>query len=345
MLFIQAMNVHQGGGLSLLLPLLDAAAAAGPTVALLDQRLEGSRNLPPGLQVRWVPPSIGERIKAERWLRVQVTAGDVVFCFGNLPPLRRLPCRVVLFVQNRLLIEKVELGMFGWKTRLRLHIERQWLARAASNADSFIVQTPTMRRLLCQALAIAPAQVSVCPFSAMPSQAAADAVPAPVDSAAPARFIYPASGDAHKNHRVLVDAWAMLKNAGARPVLHLTVDQRIYPELAAWIDTQRAQNDLAIVNHGHVAPTRLAELYGEATALVFPSLLESFGLPLLEASNAGLPVIAAELDYVRDVVEPVQSFDPHSPVSLARAIRRFLGHSPDTVNLVSASDLMKLVLA
>jgi hypothetical protein len=48
---------------------------------------------------------------------------------------------------------------------------------------------------------------------------------------------------------------------------------------------------------------------------------------------------------VRDVVEPVQSFDPHSPVSLARAIRRFLGHAPDTVNLVSASDLMKLVLA
>ncbi|MEY8216185.1 MAG: glycosyltransferase, partial [Colwellia sp.] len=65
-------------------------------------------------------------------------------------------------------------------------------------------------------------------------------------------------------------------------------------------------------------------LYEASKALVFPSLRESFGLPLIEASSAGLPIIASELDFVRDVSCPVQTFDPSSPVSIARAIARFL---------------------
>ena len=66
-------------------------------------------------------------------------------------------------------------------------------------------------------------------------------------------------------------------------------------------------------------------LYRSASALVYPSLLESFGLPLTEAKACGLPVIAAELDVVRDVLDPVQAFDPLSPTSIARAVIRFMG--------------------
>ncbi|MGH8848481.1 MAG: glycosyltransferase, partial [Polaromonas sp.] len=36
------------------------------------------------------------------------------------------------------------------------------------------------------------------------------------------------------------------------------------------------------------------------------------------------PILASELDYVRDVCSPVQTFDPASPVSIARAVKRFL---------------------
>jgi glycosyltransferase involved in cell wall biosynthesis len=61
--------------------------------------------------------------------------------------------------------------------------------------------------------------------------------------------------------------------------------------------------------------------------LIYPSLFESFGLPLLEARQAGLPIIAAELDYVRDIVEPVVSFDPESALSIARAVMRYQGEA------------------
>ena len=68
-----------------------------------------------------------------------------------------------------------------------------------------------------------------------------------------------------------------------------------------------------------------AGLYGKASALIYPSTLESYGLPLLEARAAGLPILTGELDYVRDIVDPEQTFDPRSALSIARAVKRFMG--------------------
>lgn len=344
MLLIQAMNVHQGGGLALLIPILESAASEQPVIALLDKRLEGTRTLPKNLQVRWVAPSIKARVSAERWLRIKVAPDDLVLCFGNLPPIWRLSCQVVLFVQNRLLIDDVTLRDFHWKTRLRLLIERQWLKRAALHADRFVVQTPSMQRLLCDALRLPQSKVSVNAFVNAPSSWNGDTSSSRVSPLREhAEFLYPASGDPHKNHRLLVEAWAVLRTWDSRPVLHLTVDPAIYPDLVKWIDAERERADLAVINHGQMPFDQLTALYAKMSALIFPSLLESFGLPLLEARQAGLPVIAAELDYIRDVVQPVQSFDPRSAVSIARAVQRFLTQAPDVVNLVSADEFMHAV--
>jgi glycosyltransferase involved in cell wall biosynthesis len=345
MLIIQAMNVHQGGGLSLLLPLLESAVRNGPVIALLDRRLQGTHTWPEALQIHWVEPSVNSRFRAEKWLRQRAKPDDVVLCFGNLPPLSRLPCRVVLFVQNRLLVDKIALGMFSWKTRLRLYVERQWLTRAAANVESVVVQTPSMQKLVSDTLGIPLPDVSVCAFvPVLPDCALAPSTAFPtVAQVTQDAFVYPASGDPYKNHRVLVSAWALLRAEGMRPTLHLTVDKGLYPGLVEWIETERVQKDLSIVNHGHLPAGELAALYKNAAALVYPSLFESFGLPLLEARGAGLPVIAAELDYVRDVVAPVQTFDPSSAVSIARAVRRFLQQAPGTVKLATAAEFMKLV--
>ncbi len=60
------------------------------------------------------------------------------------------------------------------------------------------------------------------------------------------------------------------------------------------------------------------------TALIFPSKTESLGLPLIEAASAGLPIIASELDFVRDVCVPNETFDPYSSTSISRAVKRLL---------------------
>jgi glycosyltransferase involved in cell wall biosynthesis len=87
----------------------------------------------------------------------------------------------------------------------------------------------------------------------------------------------------------------------------------------------------------------VADLYQSSSALIYPSKTESFGLPLIEAAQYKLPILAAELDYVRDVVVPVETFDPNSPVSIARAVRRFLGNAEPTIQIHSAEEFLEEV--
>lgn len=48
---------------------------------------------------------------------------------------------------------------------------------------------------------------------------------------------------------------------------------------------------------------KLLEYYKSSKGLLFPSSIESLGLPLLEAARFGLPIIASDLDYVKEVLD------------------------------------------
>lgn len=67
-------------------------------------------------------------------------------------------------------------------------------------------------------------------------------------------------------------------------------------------------------------------------------------MPLVEARQAGLQVVASELDFVRDVLDPDETFDPDSSISIARAVKQFLGISEQGLPLHDASGFMKYIL-
>jgi glycosyltransferase involved in cell wall biosynthesis len=82
---------------------------------------------------------------------------------------------------------------------------------------------------------------------------------------------------------------------------------------------------------GFVAEAHLPALYARARALVFPSLAEGFGLPLLNAMAVGCPVLCSDRPPMSDVVaEAALRFDPEDPDDLARALERVLDE-PDLV--------------
>ena len=108
---------------------------------------------------------------------------------------------------------------------------------------------------------------------------------------------------------------------------------------------QAAARGLRIQNVGVLSHERVLAMYRASGALIYPSSFESFGLPLLEARQAGLPVLAPELDYVRDVTDPDETFDPRSPISIARAVRRYLDGRTQAPEPRGAEALLGYVLA
>jgi glycosyltransferase involved in cell wall biosynthesis len=65
---------------------------------------------------------------------------------------------------------------------------------------------------------------------------------------------------------------------------------------------------------GRVDDAHLASLLAGATLFCFPSLAEGFGLPVLEAMGAGTPVLASDLDVLREVAGPCARYAPPQDV-------------------------------
>jgi glycosyltransferase involved in cell wall biosynthesis len=125
--------------------------------------------------------------------------------------------------------------------------------------------------------------------------------------------------------------------------LGLTVNSTVFPKVAELIKSKNKQYGLNIENIDLVTGEDALELYKKAEILIFPSILESFGLPLIEARAAGLRIVASELDYVRDILDPEESFDPHSSASIVRAVKRIMKLESKVDSLISARDFFDLL--
>ena len=90
---------------------------------------------------------------------------------------------------------------------------------------------------------------------------------------------------------------------------------------------------------------KILNLYKQSTALIFPSFFESYGLPLVEANHYDLPVIASELDFVRDILDPVETFDPNSAKSISRSVKRFLKIKEKKTDIVAPVEFIKSVIS
>lgn len=333
-LIVHAPNIHQGGGRTLLLSVLNAIAL-DDSIALLDSRLDKS-SVPSSLAFERFSPTMLGRWCAERRVQQLARPGDTVLCFGNLPPLLRNQGKVVVFLQNRYLFGQRDLGTFSPWERLRIRLERLWFARRVdANAMGVYVQTASMADELQLATGIEP---KVFPFAPAETEPQATRDDPTFD------FIYVASGEPHKNHRQLIEAWRILGQQGLLPSLCLTLDPERHAPLVQHLQRAVQDHGLRISNLGTVAAKEMAQRYRQARALIYPSTLESFGLPLIEASRLGLPILASELDYVRDVVCPTVSFDPHSPMSIARAVGRFLNGDEVPPRVLSSVDFVQEVL-
>ena len=345
---VSAHALHTGGGLILLRALL-AASEPNLRQAFVDSRAyDALRAAFPAASLVPVQPSLLARLGTLRSVHRVAQAGDCLLCFNNAPPLARSKAHTIVHVGSHFVWSDEPQLAWSMRDRTRIALERLVFRLGRSNADEFWVQTPGMARGMARVVGGRP--IRVVPMFDLPVEVEIDAGRAGQASAAvarhhePVRLFYPAIATPHKNHINLYRA-ARLLIVGGQPVhLTVTLDDAHHRAFLAAAGITGAQAKY-IHNIGEVSREQILAVLRESDALIFPSLAESFGIPLLESMHAGRPILAPERDYVRDVCVPAQTFDPVSPQSIADAVRRFINVPRTPTAPLSAQAFVARLLA
>ena len=227
-----------------------------------------------------------------------------------------------------------------WMTRLALRAARHVIAISEFTRRDFMAE-----------FGLRPEQITAIPLAADPAfqpqpPEAIAAVRARYDL--PERFVlYLGSNKPHKNLTRLVEAWQMADGrwqmANCKLVIAGAWDER-YPEARELADSSGANTSTKNgqlpassfqlpIWLGPVPEADLPALYSAATAFVFPSLYEGFGLPVLEAMACGTPVICSNTSSLPEVAGDPSAgsgpsaallVDPLDTAALADALRLVL---------------------
>jgi glycosyltransferase involved in cell wall biosynthesis len=147
---------------------------------------------------------------------------------------------------------------------------------------------------------------------------------------------YPANFWKHKNHPGLLAAFSRLAAAGSN--LALVCTGSLLGRDTEWHEAVRTAGVADRVHHlGQVTRAEISWLFRHARALVFPSLFEGFGIPLLEAMQTGCPIACGANTSQPDVArDAALYFDAADPASIAAAIHRIVADEPLRTRLIAA---------
>lgn len=142
-------------------------------------------------------------------------------------------------------------------------------------------------------------------------------------------LFYPANYWPHKNHRMLLTAYNALRHQ--RPHLNLDLVFTGAPsQEAERLQTAATQMNLADHVHflGFLSDEALAAVYQHCQAVIYPSLYEGFGIPLLEAFTFNKPVLCSHVTSLPEVAgDAALYFNPRKPAEIMHAIETLLDDS------------------
>ena len=136
-------------------------------------------------------------------------------------------------------------------------------------------------------------------------------------------FLFSGRWEPRKNIVRIIEAFARFKRETPSDLLLVFTGVRTWSaeEAERAIQENRLQND--IVDLGKSPVEELPQLYAGATALVYPSLWEGFGLPIVEGMASGIPVITSNNSSMAEIgADAALLVDPFSVESIAEAMHR-----------------------
>lgn len=359
---INALAVDGGGGQTYLLNIVHALCRATVSHEFWVILARRHRELLPLLPPR-ARPVICRSVLRPAWLRLVweqialpwlLRRWRVDLLYANNIPVLLSPVPMVVIAQNVEPYSREPLRR-SLAQRMRLVVLRVLMGCSARVARYVVFVSHTSARVMAPHMRVPTSQVRVV-HHGWPDCWEAPLLGSPASVHVPKPYVLAVADlNPNKNLELLLEAFDSVV-AQSRYPGHLVVvgaatrvSGGYEHRLTAVRERLRSRDRIHLV--GRVPRRTLLGMYVGADLLVFPSLEETFGLPMLEAMGAGVPVAASDwrlsagADTNRSNVAPeicgeaAEFFDPLAPASLAAAMRRVLGDPERRAALVQAGKI------
>lgn len=248
-----------------------------------------------------------------------------VFCFANVPPPFKSSPNTFIYFHNELLLNTKSLRLPIIK---KLFFKLKWIYIKFRSFDyTWIVQTDHIKNLLSKKLGIN--SESILKYPLFQNHKIGDY------KKIQNSFIYPTSNQPHKNNEILIDAFKeAASKTNEKIILTLTLNK---------IEIDDLPKNLDINFIGLVPQKELMGYLKNTKFLIFPSLRESFGLPLIEGVQFNCKIITSELNFVNELITPSYIFNPNNEKSISEVISLALLnkiHPKSTIKINNSIDLI-----
>lgn len=209
-------------------------------------------------------------------------------------------------------------GFRPWFTQ---QVLGRMMKRSICRAEKVLVQTNWMKQEIVRQCRISPDKVEV----KFPPVEMLKTVPWQMNAEKPV-FFYPANASAYKNHKTFLKACRMLQESGYEKYQVIWTVRGDENKGIRAVQKEAEVRKLPIVFRGPMTRQELFELY-VSSILIFPSYIETIGLPLLEARSAGAWIAAADCLYAREMVgdyERTEFFEPFDAGRLCGFMKRWI---------------------
>jgi glycosyltransferase involved in cell wall biosynthesis len=322
-ILINALSLSQGGGghsylVNLLRELGEDSRGFDFTVLAASEELAAATRT---ARIEWssVPlPAQGHAARVpirvafeETLLPLRARGFDLLYCPADLSPaIAGTPTVVAL--RNLHIYDK------RFYETARLHILERLVQAGVRRASRILFPTRAAAERIAETIRIPEERIAIVPHGVASESFAAD-FSAPRASQRPYLFL-PASLERHKRIEVLIES--LLHVADEQLEVWIAGHDKLDPNYAAELRQLVVRLGLAsrVRFLGPVPYRDILHYYRGALALAFPSHLETFGQPMVEAMLAETPILAADIPAFREIAGDIALyFQPDDSVALARA--------------------------
>jgi hypothetical protein len=319
-IILSAFNIHGGGGFVLL-----SALFKNNNIQkfILDSRIKN--RIKKNKKYFFIKKKIFDRLIYFHSNIKNKNASHLI-CFNNLPPIIKPKLKVILFIQTFYFFANILNYKFNLYTTLRIYFEKIWFRLGIANVDEIWIQTPTMKKRLKKHLKKLNLEnriiVKIMPLT---DQKLLNILKSKKKighkSINRNNFFYPADSAGHKNHERLISAFSKINKPFK---LFLTIDNDSFEKYMMNIDYKDQKK---FINLNTLPRDEVLSLFkNKIGALIFPSLDESFGIPLIEACLYKKNILVSNKNYAHDLIQNAIYFNPESINSIKNSITKYLNN-------------------